>query len=163
MQAVHARLHGVGDVCIAVFDDCGVVCVGGVVTGPVERRQELDGELRRQWPRQQRRYAERRSDHERQHVDAEAGQAERSGQRLAASGHDDGVVCAVGDCGHHRDAASQRESHEPAVVAEVDPVAIGPRSAGVMVAAGEDQYGGVRRERALGVAAVGGDRTGPTQ
>lgn len=139
VQPVHARLHRRDDFVVAALDDRWIVRGCRAVRRPVESRQELNDHLRRQREREQRGQAERRPDQHREHIDPDAGETHHPRERLAARGDHDGMVGAVTDRRHDRHAGAQREADEAAVGAEVDPVAVGPGAARVVVPAGEDQ------------------------
>ena len=163
VQPVHRRLHRRDQLVVAGLDDPRVVCAGRAVRRPVQGGQELHRHLARQRHRQQRGQAERRPDQHREDVDPHPGKAECAGKRLTPGCHDDTVVCAVPDGGNDRDALAQREPDEAAVGAEVDAGAVGPWSAGVVVAAREDDDGRAVSQRGPGRRLVGRECTAPAQ
>lgn len=75
-------------------------------------------------------------------MDAELVETESVGQFVAAEHDDQAVVAPVRHERNHRNLPTQRQAHEPLVVAKVDPVAVAPRSIVVLIAAGIDQHGG---------------------
>jgi 3-oxocholest-4-en-26-oyl-CoA dehydrogenase beta subunit len=164
-EAVEGPLQPSGDVRVAGRDDPRVIGRGGAVSGPVERGEELEGEVgrHRQRRRQDRRDAERETCQQREDVDPEGAQACGPGQAVAAGQHHDRVVAAVGDHGHDRDPAAQGESHEALPAGEIDLVPLGPRAAGLEVASRVHQDARPVRQRGLGLAGARGDDAEPAQ
>ena len=132
---------------------------------PVERGQELDGELgrhRRRW-RQDGRDAEGRAGEEGKDVDPQFAQADGAGEPFAAGQHYDGVVSAVGDNWHDRYPAAQGEPHGAFPTAEVDLVALGPRAAGLKVPSRVNQDARSAPQCGLGFTSAGWDCAEPAQ
>jgi hypothetical protein len=136
---------------------------------PVERGQELEGELcrHRQRRSQDGRDAEGKAREKGKDVDPDAAQADGAGETVATRQHHDSVMAAVGYNGHYRDPASQGEPHEAFPAAKINLVALGPRAAGFKVPSRIHQDARTARQRGLGFTGARGTapsrrRNGPT-